>query len=77
MKGILDHAGTAIEEWWTPMSQPQLTPDVKARLVAASKEVSDGQPIAEWVAWRDEQLVDVIKLQTASEACVPKRSEKE
>ena len=23
MKGILDHAGKAIEEWWTPMGQPQ------------------------------------------------------
>jgi carnitine 3-dehydrogenase len=77
MQGILDHAGKAIEEWWTPMSQPQLTPDVKARLVAASQEVSEGQPIADWVPWRDEQLVRVIKLQTASELSEPKRSEQE
>lgn len=77
MKGILDHAGKAIEEWWTPMSQPHLTPETKARLVAASDEVADGQGIAAWVAWRDEQLVEVIKLQAASESREPKRSQGE
>jgi carnitine 3-dehydrogenase len=77
MKGILDHAGKAIEEWWTPMGQPHLTPETKARLVAASDEVSEGQGIASWVAWRDQQLVDVIKLQTTSESREPKRSQGE
>jgi carnitine 3-dehydrogenase len=72
MKGILDHAGSAIEEWWTPMSQPRLTSEVKQRLVNAAEEASAGQPIAEWTAWRDEQLVDVLKLQAASELREPK-----
>lgn len=76
MQGILDHAGQAIETWWTPMSQPQLTPEVTARLVRASAEVSDGQAIDQWVAWRDEQLVNVIKLQAASEQDEPRRSQK-
>jgi len=67
MRGILDHAGKAIEEWWTPMSQPSLTAAVKARLVEASAEVSDGRSIAEWVTWRDRQLVELIKLQAAGE----------
>ena len=74
MKGILDHAGKAIEEWWTPMSEPRLTPEVKARLVAASEEIADGKPVAEWVAWRDEQLVELVKLQAAGELRKPKRS---
>jgi len=77
MKGILDHAGKAIEEWWTPMGQPRLTPETKARLVAASDEVADGRGIAAWVAWRDEQLVEVIKLQNASESREPKRLQTE
>ena len=72
MKGILDHAGSAIEEWWTPMSQPRLTSEVKQRLVIAAEEAAAGQPIVEWVAWRDEQLVDVLKLQAASELREPK-----
>lgn len=73
MKGILDHAGHAIEEWWTPMSQPRLTPEVKQRLAIAAEEACAGQAIADWVAWRDEQLVDVLKLQAASEQRQPKR----
>ena len=77
MKGILDHAGDAIEEWWTPRAQPRLTAETKARLVEASTEVTAQQGIATWVAWRDEHLVDVIKLQNASEAREPTRSQGE
>lgn len=59
------------------MSQPRITPEVKQRLVAAGEEVSAGQPIADWVEWRDEQLVDVLKLQAASEQREPKGSNEE
>jgi carnitine 3-dehydrogenase len=72
MKGILDHAGQAIEQWWTPRSQPQLTPQVKERLVRAAEELSQGQPIPAWEAWRDCNLVEVIRLQQASEASEPR-----
>lgn len=77
MKGILDHAGTAIEEWWTPTSRLGLTPEVKARLVAASEEISHGQAIAEWVAWRDRCLVDVMKLQSGFSSREPGRAQQE
>ncbi|WJJ92720.1 hypothetical protein [Neopusillimonas aromaticivorans] len=40
-----------------------LTPEVIAQLVEAAKEVSRGEPVPEWVAWRDRGLVDVLKLQ--------------
>ena len=73
MKGILDHADTAIEEWWTPRGELRLTPEIKARLVMASEEIADGKPVAEWVAWRDEQLVELMKLQAAGELRKPKR----
>ncbi|HKU24748.1 MAG TPA: 3-hydroxyacyl-CoA dehydrogenase NAD-binding domain-containing protein [Candidatus Sulfotelmatobacter sp.] len=63
MKGILDHAGAALEDWWTPRSQPKLTPEVKQRLVVAAEKVSREKSIADWVHWRDENLVRVIKLQ--------------
>ncbi|CAL8476926.1 L-carnitine dehydrogenase (plasmid) [Caballeronia sp. S22] len=67
MRGILDHAGGSIQEWWTPMAVPQLTPEVKARLVAASEELSEGLGVDQWAAWRDTNLVDVLKLQMARE----------
>lgn len=63
MKGILAHTSKAIEEWWTPMAQPQLTEQVQAKLVQAAGEVSDGQPVEDWVHWRDEALVGLLKLQ--------------
>lgn len=72
MKGILDHAGPAIEQWWTPLSTPHLDdPEVKARLVEAGTEVSAGAAIQEWTAWRDEQLVSVLKLQSQSRVNEP------
>ena len=73
MRGILDHAGAAIEEWWTPRAELRLTPEVKAQLVAAADEVCAGESIADWVRWRDDKLIDVIKLQQASEADHPRR----
>lgn len=63
MQGILDHTAKAIQEWWTPKSVPVLTPEVIAQLVKAAQEVSRGEPVPEWVAWRDRGLVDVLKLQ--------------
>lgn len=71
MRGILDHAGKAIEEWWTPRTQPSLTPDVKDRLVEASAEVSFGKPVTDWEGWRDRGLVQVIKLQKQGAALQP------
>ncbi|MDB5896954.1 MAG: uncharacterized protein JWP41_556 [Ramlibacter sp.] len=76
MKGILDHAGPAIEEWWTPRSQPQLTPEVKERLVRAAEELSLGRPIQTWEAWRDLNLVEVLRLQDASIASAPQTGSK-
>jgi len=72
MAGILDHAGAAMEEWWTPLGQPKLTPEVKAKVVAAADEVAHGWPISEWVRWRDENLVRVLKTQQQSERSAPR-----
>ncbi len=72
MKGILDHAGAAIEQWWTPTEVPSLSdPAVKAHLVQAGTEVAAGQPIADWIRWRDEQLVNVLNLQQRSRGSEP------
>jgi carnitine 3-dehydrogenase len=77
MKGILDHAGSAIEQWWTPMTQPKLTAEVKAQLVQAAQEVSGGASVSDWVQWRDDNLVSVLKLQHASESAEPGRAKKD
>ena len=71
MKGILDHTAHAIEEWWTPRREVSLSPEVKARLVAASQEVAQGRPVQEWVRWRDEQLVGVFRQQKSADESAP------
>jgi hypothetical protein len=64
MAGILDHAGAAIEQWWTPRHQPNLSdPQVRDRLIQAAEQVSAGAATQAWTTWRDEQLVSVLKLQ--------------
>jgi len=72
MKGILDHAGHAMQQWWTPRGPLALTPEVRERLVEAAREVSHGCEIAPWVRWRDQHLVDLIKLQQAGAGSEPK-----
>jgi len=67
MAGILDHAGAAIEQWWTPRNQPNLSdPQVRDRLIQAAEQVSAGAATQAWTTWRDEQLVSVLKLQQQS-----------
>lgn len=66
MAGILKHAGGAIEQWWTPSGIPVLDEATQAALVRAAEEVSAGQDVADWEAWRDRRLVDIVRLQQAS-----------
>jgi carnitine 3-dehydrogenase len=74
MRGILDHAGKAIEEWWTPRSQLQFTPEVKGRLVEAAQDISSGRPVHDWESWRDRNLVRVLRLQQSSASDEPGKS---
>lgn len=71
MKGILDHAGHAIESWWTPNNFPSLTPEVKAKLVEISQDISNGHTPADWESWRDINLVKVIQLQSSTNSSLP------
>lgn len=71
MKGILDHAGQAIESWWTPRMVPKLDEKMIQLLAKISSEVSSEQDVQDWVKWRDEQLVNVLKLQSQSHKTEP------
>lgn len=62
MQGILDHAGPAIEGWWSSLGQPHLDEATRAKLLLAAQEVANGHSIAEWVEWRDRNLATMVKL---------------
>jgi carnitine 3-dehydrogenase len=70
-RGILAHAGGAIQKWWAPGETPVLTPQVIDRLCAAGDEVARGHTAAEWIRWRDAGLVQVLQLQQAMDATAP------
>lgn len=72
MKGILDHAGPAIESWWTPSVVPKLDESLIDMLEAISPEIASHQDVHDWIQWRDQQLVNVLKLQAQSQISEPK-----
>lgn len=59
----LDMARRAYADWWADLGEVTLTPEVEARLIAAAKAVEMDRSTQDWIAWRDEGLVDVIALQ--------------
>lgn len=71
MKGILDHAGHAIETWWTPRVVPKLDDQLIGLLDKISSDVANKQDVQDWIKWRDEQLVNVLKLQAQSQRTEP------
>ncbi|MFN3312601.1 MAG: 3-hydroxyacyl-CoA dehydrogenase NAD-binding domain-containing protein [Hyphomonas sp.] len=71
MRGILDHAGAAIEDWWRPGDEIRLTDAVKSILVDAGTELSNGSDIGSWMDWRDAELVEMLRAQRAAECSQP------
>jgi carnitine 3-dehydrogenase len=71
MKGILEHAGQAIESWWTPRVIPKLDEQLIRLLDQISPEVAHRHSVQDWIHWRDEQLVNVLQLQAQSQKSEP------
>lgn len=63
LKGILDHAGNAIDGWWGDLGSPSMNEETRARLVQATQEIARHRPVNEWVRWRDEHLPELLRLQ--------------
>ena len=71
MRGILDHAGTAMEQWWAPGPDVTLTDAVKDELAGAAEDLGAGGDFEDWVARRDKQLLAVLSLQSQAEYARP------
>lgn len=67
MAGILDHAGDAIETWWSELGKPTLTADVRTKLIQGAEQIAGGKSIDEWIQWRDSELTEILKLQQAAD----------
>jgi carnitine 3-dehydrogenase len=62
MGHMLDHFGPALLEPWTRLEAPDLTPELRDRVVAGATEAAAGQSVAELAQRRDAFLVDLLLL---------------
>jgi carnitine 3-dehydrogenase len=61
MAHMLDHFGPALEEPWTRLAAPPLTPELRDRMVEGCAAEATGRSIAELIRERDRQLVAIRK----------------
>jgi carnitine 3-dehydrogenase len=62
MAHMLDHFGAALEEPWTRLQAPPLTPELRDRMIEGCLREADGRSVAELERLRDGFLVELLKL---------------
>jgi len=51
-----------LQKWMDALGSPQLTaPNVQAALIKAADEITQGQSLTDWIAWRNGKLVDLLR----------------
>ncbi len=61
MAHMLDHFGPSLKSPWTRLEAPELTDDLRERMVRGCEEAAEGRSIAELVAERDRALIAVLR----------------
>lgn len=62
MGHMLDHFGAALLEPWTRLTAPELTPELRQRMVDGCEAEAGGRSVADLERSRDEFLVDLLEL---------------
>ncbi len=62
LRHFLEHLGTPFSTWWNDLGEPELTPEIRALLVAGVLEEVEGSEMKELEARRDRMLTAVLKL---------------
>jgi carnitine 3-dehydrogenase len=57
----LDQFGPALKLPWTRLEAPELTKELRDRMVDGCNEIADGRDFEEMAAKRDEQIVAVLR----------------
>ena len=60
MRHHLEHLGPSIERWWGDLGQPQLTDEVKQKLIAGTDAAIGDSSFEALVAQRDEVVLDLL-----------------
>ena len=61
MAHMLDHFGPSLKSPWTRLEAPELTDELRDRMVKGCEEAADGRSIAELVAERDRAVIAVMR----------------
>jgi carnitine 3-dehydrogenase len=62
MAHMLDHFAPALLEPWTRLDAPELTPELRDRVVRGAVEAAGGRTVSELEQQRDAFLVDLLLL---------------
>jgi carnitine 3-dehydrogenase len=62
MAHMLDHFGPALLEPWTRLDAPELTPELRDKVVGQAEGLAKGESVAELARRRDEFLVDLLQV---------------
>jgi carnitine 3-dehydrogenase len=62
MARMLDHFGAALEEPWTRLAAPALTPELRDRMIEGCLRQADGRSVADLERLRDGFLADLLDL---------------
>jgi len=62
MAHMLDHFGAALDEPWTRLQAPPLTPELRDRMIEGCLREADGRSVAELERLRDGFLAELLEL---------------
>lgn len=66
MEHFLQHLAGPFSRWWEDLGRPELTPELRARLIAGVQAESKGRTIAQLEAERDAALLALLALRQKS-----------
>lgn len=62
MAHVLDQFGPSLKWPWTRLEAPELTDDLRQRLIAGCEAEANGRSVAELIRERDDCLIEIIKV---------------
>jgi hypothetical protein len=74
MEHFLEHLSGPFSRWWDDLGTPQLTPEVREKIIAGVREEAAGRSVAELEKERDRLLLALLALrQTAPGGLTPRQ----
>lgn len=66
MKHFMTHLASPMQSWMDDLGNPHLTPEVQQLIIDGVTEEAAGRSIADLARWRDEKLVEILRVAKVS-----------